>query len=84
MTWWTIPVRLFGRREKRVGPTGDGRQIRVWMRTIGKKSVITEIDVLCSKCGEWLTAEMEGDLTKDALGSPRNQHRECSLTTPNP
>lgn len=81
MPWWTIPVRLFGRREKRVGPTGDGRQIQVWMRTIGKQSVITQVDVLCSRCGEWVTPEVDQTVTQDALGSPRNQHRECALTT---
>ncbi len=77
MKWWTIPVRVFGRKEIRIGPTGDGRQLRIFMRTAFGKTAVSRVDVQCSMCGEWIGPKQEGTNIVDAQGLTRNQHSQC-------
>ncbi len=80
MKWWTYPVQWFGRRERKIGTVKDGRTIRVWTRSIGKHMLVTQVDTICSKCGEWLLPDDDTVNTQDQLGSTRNEHRQCPVS----
>lgn len=77
MSWWRYPVQWLGKKETRIGPTGDGRLLRIFMRSMGRKSVVTRVDVQCSNCGDWITDAEEGVIIKDSMGSTRNEHKQC-------
>ena len=79
MTWWTKPVEWLGRKETKDGTTKDGRLIRVFTRSIGKKIVVTQVYAQCSKCGDWITETENSIVVKDALGSTRNEHKKCNV-----
>lgn len=78
MSWWETPVRWFGRKETKVGPTKDGRLLRIFTRRIGKKMMVMRVDVQCSNCGEWIEPTDEAIAVKDSMGSTRNEHKECN------
>lgn len=75
--WWSKPVEWFGRKEITIGPTGDGRQIRIFMRTLWKKSVVTRVDALCFRCGNWIEPNDQCVNVKDGSGLTRNRHKVC-------
>jgi hypothetical protein len=77
MSWWQRPVQWFGKEKISFGTVKDGRAIRVFSRSIGKYTVITHADVQCSKCGDWITEAEDVVVTKDGMGSSRNEHKQC-------
>ena len=79
MNWWKYPVQWFGEKEIRVGSTRDGRQIRIFMRTIWKKTVVMRVDALCFRCGDWIEPNDPCVNIKDGSGVTRNRHEVCGV-----
>lgn len=74
---WHKFIEWFGEKTETVGSTNDGRTIRIHMRTTRKISMIVGVDVLCSKCGDWILEDHDAIVVTDSLGSPRNEHKQC-------
>ncbi len=77
MKWWSYPVQWFGKKRTVVNQVKDGRLIKVFIRSIGKSAVVTQVYVQCSKCGEWIEPNDDAVIVKDGMGSTRNEHKQC-------